>query len=115
MGKHKIGVIPGDGIGPEITTATIGILEAVGFEADWVYYETARRVFPQTYRGMVGFRPAWFLQVDPKSSFPRYGCPSSFVSPISNGISASIADLSFPRAPSGSGRVATPNSSGTVA
>jgi isocitrate dehydrogenase (NAD+) len=39
MGKRKIGVIPGDGIGPEITAATIQILEAVGFEADWVYLE----------------------------------------------------------------------------
>src|ERR1700742_2290560 len=24
------------------------------FEADWVYFEAAREVFPQTYRGMVG-------------------------------------------------------------
>jgi isocitrate dehydrogenase (NAD+) len=39
MGKRKIGVIPGDGIGPEITSATIEILEAVGFEAEWVYLE----------------------------------------------------------------------------
>src|SRR5580698_7770535 len=31
------------------------------FEADWIYYEAARLVFPQTYRGMVGFRPAWFI------------------------------------------------------
>ena len=28
------------------------------FEADWLYYEAARVVFPQTYAGMVGFRPA---------------------------------------------------------
>jgi isocitrate/isopropylmalate dehydrogenase len=39
MGKRKIGVIPGDGIGPEITSATIEIIESVGFEADWVYLE----------------------------------------------------------------------------
>ena len=39
MGKRKIGVIPSDGIGPEITSATNDILEAVGFEADWVYLE----------------------------------------------------------------------------
>ena len=42
------------------------------FEADWVYYEAARIVFPQTYRGMVGFRPAWFIHVNPETSFPRY-------------------------------------------
>jgi hypothetical protein len=42
------------------------------FEADWLYYEAARIVFPQTYRGMVGFRPAWFIHVNPETNFPRY-------------------------------------------
>ena len=42
------------------------------FEADCAYYEAARVVFPQTYRGMVGFRPAWFIHVNPNAEFPRY-------------------------------------------
>ncbi|MFZ4509060.1 MAG: isocitrate/isopropylmalate dehydrogenase family protein [Fimbriimonas sp.] len=42
MGKRRIAVIPGDGIGPEITAATIGILEAVGFEAEWIYLEAGQ-------------------------------------------------------------------------
>ena len=42
------------------------------FEADWQYYEIARLVFPQTYQGMVGFRPAWFVHVNPETNFPRY-------------------------------------------
>ena len=42
------------------------------FEADWLYYEAARVVFPSTYAGMVGFRPAWFVHVDPDAKFPRY-------------------------------------------
>ncbi|HZK81306.1 MAG TPA: hypothetical protein VFC46_09575 [Humisphaera sp.] len=42
------------------------------FEADWIYYEAAREVFPESYRGMVGFRPAWFVHVDPEAKFPRY-------------------------------------------
>src|SRR5438067_8306856 len=42
------------------------------FEADWIYYEAARRLFPQTYQGMVGFRPAWFIHVNPDANFPRY-------------------------------------------
>jgi isocitrate dehydrogenase (NAD+) len=33
--KHKITLIPGDGIGPEVTGATVSILRAAGFEADW--------------------------------------------------------------------------------
>ena len=42
------------------------------FEADWLYYEAARVVFPESYRGMVGFRPAWFVHVDPEAKFPRF-------------------------------------------
>src|SRR5438067_6861864 len=42
------------------------------FEADWVYLLAAREIFPQTYRGMVGFRPAWFVHVNPHTKFPRY-------------------------------------------
>src|SRR5438034_6229200 len=42
------------------------------FEADCVYLEAARMVFPETYRGMIGFRPAWFVHVDPQAQFPRY-------------------------------------------
>src|SRR5215203_3039390 len=30
------------------------------FEADAVYLEAARQFFPQSYRGMTGFQPAWF-------------------------------------------------------
>ncbi|HZM85458.1 MAG TPA: isocitrate dehydrogenase (NAD(+)) [Blastocatellia bacterium] len=33
--KPKITLIPGDGIGPEVTGATISVLRATGFEADW--------------------------------------------------------------------------------
>jgi len=42
------------------------------FEADLVYLEAARDLFPQTYRGMLGFRPAWFIHVNPHTTFPRY-------------------------------------------
>jgi excinuclease UvrABC nuclease subunit len=42
------------------------------FEADWLYYEAARVCFPRTYPGMVGFRPAWFIHVNPDANFPRY-------------------------------------------
>src|SRR5687767_5872606 len=36
-------------------------------EADWVYLEAAREVFSGTYQGMVGFRPAWFVHVNPEA------------------------------------------------
>ena len=37
--KRKVAIIPGDGIGEEITKATLAILNAVGFEAEWIYLE----------------------------------------------------------------------------
>jgi excinuclease UvrABC nuclease subunit len=42
------------------------------FEADWIYHDVAHRIFPDTYQGMVGFRPAWFVHVDSNAAFPRY-------------------------------------------
>ena len=42
------------------------------FEADAVYLEAARQLFPESYQGMVGFRPAWFVHVNPEANFPRY-------------------------------------------
>ena len=36
MAKHTIVLIPGDGIGPEVTTATKRVLDAAGFSAEWV-------------------------------------------------------------------------------
>src|SRR5256885_17242155 len=36
---HRITVIPGDGIGPEIVDATIRVLEATGVAYDWEYRE----------------------------------------------------------------------------
>src|SRR6266511_2131864 len=34
---HRITVIPGDGIGPEITRATVHVLEATGVAFNWDY------------------------------------------------------------------------------
>jgi isocitrate dehydrogenase (NAD+) len=33
--KHRITLIPGDGIGPEVTGATVSVLRAAGFEVEW--------------------------------------------------------------------------------
>jgi len=35
MAKHTITLIPGDGIGPEITAATIRVIEATGVDIEW--------------------------------------------------------------------------------
>ena len=33
--KHKLTLIPGDGIGPEVTGAALSVLRAAGFQAEW--------------------------------------------------------------------------------
>ncbi|HSI87482.1 MAG TPA: isocitrate/isopropylmalate family dehydrogenase, partial [Pyrinomonadaceae bacterium] len=35
MAKHTITLIPGDGIGPEITAATVSVLDATGVDIAW--------------------------------------------------------------------------------
>jgi len=35
MAKHTITLIPGDGIGPEITAATVRVIEATGVDVEW--------------------------------------------------------------------------------
>ena len=35
MIKHKVTLIPGEGIGPEVAAATCRILEATGVRFDW--------------------------------------------------------------------------------
>ena len=33
--KHKITLIPGDGIGPEVTKPTLAIIKAAGVKIEW--------------------------------------------------------------------------------
>ena len=42
MSKRRIAVVPGDGIGPELMSVTLEILEVAGFDADWVYLEAGQ-------------------------------------------------------------------------
>src|SRR5436305_11874250 len=53
------------------------------FEADLVYLDIARQIFPQSYRGMIGFDPAWFVYVNPANNFPRY---TKAIDPKGDGI-----------------------------
>jgi hypothetical protein len=42
------------------------------FEADWLYMETVRSVFPQTWRELVPWAQTYFLHINPDDAFPRY-------------------------------------------
>ena len=38
MAKHKITLLPGDGIGPEVTAAVVQIIECAGVDVEWEKY-----------------------------------------------------------------------------
>ena len=42
---HKITLIPGDGIGPEVTQAVVRILEATGVKFEWERYAAGAEAF----------------------------------------------------------------------
>ncbi len=42
---YKITLIPGDGIGPEVTQATVRILEATGVKFDWEIFQAGAEAF----------------------------------------------------------------------
>lgn len=43
--KHTVSLIPGDGIGPEVTTATRKIIDATGVKIEWEICEAGAEVF----------------------------------------------------------------------
>src|SRR5215813_8008205 len=42
---HKITLIPGDGIGPEVTKAAVRILEATGLKFEWATFQAGAEAF----------------------------------------------------------------------
>ena len=42
---HKITLIPGDGIGPEVTQAVVRILEATGVKWEWERFAAGAEAF----------------------------------------------------------------------
>jgi isocitrate dehydrogenase (NAD+) len=49
MSKHTIVLIPGDGIGPEVSSATKRVLEAAGLSVDWVELPAGATALDQGY------------------------------------------------------------------
>src|SRR5437667_4178272 len=46
--SHKVTLIPGDGIGPEVTKATVRILEATGVKFDWETFAVGAEAFEKS-------------------------------------------------------------------
>src|SRR5258708_34416177 len=43
--SHRVTLIPGDGIGPEVTRATVRILEATGVKFEWEPFQVGAEAF----------------------------------------------------------------------
>lgn len=60
------------------------------FESDLLYLSAARRIFPDSYRGLVSSDPAWFIHLDPAHPYPRYvrtqnlSGPGRYFGPVEN-------------------------------
>ena len=63
----EAGQLPGVGAADSLAAGSIARLRRIGCiskrRGGW---------FPGSYQGMVGFRPAWFIHVNPEAEFPRY-------------------------------------------
>src|SRR5947207_12362054 len=46
--SHKVTLIPGDGIGPEVTKATVSILEASGVKFDWETFAVGTEAYEKS-------------------------------------------------------------------
>src|SRR5277367_6579107 len=53
MAKHTIVLIPGDGIGPEVTTAARRVLDAAGFPAEWVVLPAGASALDQGFENVL--------------------------------------------------------------
>lgn len=49
MTKHTIVLIPGDGIGPEVTAAARRVLEAAGLSVEWIVLPAGTSALDQGY------------------------------------------------------------------
>src|SRR3982074_2171785 len=56
MAKHTIVLIPGDGIGPEVTKATQRVIEAAGLSVEWVELPAGATALEQGYDNVLPAR-----------------------------------------------------------
>lgn len=62
MAKHTIVMVPGDGIGPEVTAATRRVLEAAGLSAEWVELPAGVVALEQNYDNVLPQRTLAAIQ-----------------------------------------------------
>jgi isocitrate dehydrogenase (NAD+) len=62
MAKHTIVLIPGDGIGPEVTRATKRVIEATGLNVEWVELPAGANALEQGYDNVLPARTVAAIQ-----------------------------------------------------
>lgn len=62
MAKHTIVLIPGDGIGPEVTHATKRVIEAAGLNVEWVELPAGATALDQGYDNVLPARTVAAIQ-----------------------------------------------------
>jgi isocitrate dehydrogenase (NAD+) len=62
MAKHTIVMIPGDGIGPEVTTAARRVMEAAGLSAEWIEVPAGASAIEQGFENVLPQRTVAAIQ-----------------------------------------------------
>jgi excinuclease UvrABC nuclease subunit len=55
-----------------VTRKVVWRLTGGHFETDLEFFEAARSMYPQTYTELLGWRPGWFVRVDPADEYPHF-------------------------------------------
>src|SRR5213075_1350942 len=83
---HKITLIPGDGIGPEVMKATVRVLEATGVKFEWETFMAGAEAF-ERYREYI---PKELIQSIERT---RVGLKGPVTTPIGGGFSSINVEL----------------------
>ncbi|HVN82568.1 MAG TPA: isocitrate dehydrogenase (NAD(+)) [Terriglobia bacterium] len=79
--KHNITLIPGDGIGPEVTDATIQVIQAAGIEVEWDILQAGAEAFKKYGR----YLPDELLESLQRN---RVGLKGPITTPIGEGFAS---------------------------
>src|ERR1700740_3243162 len=83
---HRITLIPGDGIGPEVTDATVRILEATGVKFEWERFQAGAEAFEKYHE----YIPKELIESIERT---RVGLKGPVTTPIGGGFSSINVEL----------------------
>src|SRR4030088_2169444 len=83
---HKVTLIPGDGIGPEVIQATVRILEATGVKFEWESFAAGAEAFEKDKE----YIPK---ELSESIERPRVGLRGPVTTPIGGGFSSINVEL----------------------